>query len=164
MKKFFTKKRIIWTAVIAAVVLLIGLIIVRARNQPANVLTDTARVQNLTQTVLATGQVVRSTDLDLSFQASGVVRSISVKEGDQVKPGQVLATLDQKPAQASLTQARGALAQAQANYDKILAGASSEDVAVAQAAVDASQAALQATQSQQTVLVANAQNTMLNSG
>jgi RND family efflux transporter MFP subunit len=85
--------------------------------------------------VLTTGQVVSSTDLGLSFQTTGVVMAVNVAEGDKVYTGEVLATLDQSNTLASLQSAEGALAQAKANYNKILAAATPQDIAVSQAAV-----------------------------
>lgn len=164
MKSFWTKKKIIWTAIILLVVGFLGYRIFKPKNPAANIQTDTVKKQNLQQTVLSTGQVVSSTDLDLSFKVSGVVQQVNVKEGDKVKQGDVLATLDQTDALASLTSARGALAQAQAGYDKVIAGASSQDIAVAQVTLDNAQNTLDATKQQQQVLVANAYSALLNSG
>ncbi len=143
-----------------------GLIVwkIKSGNNPAgNILTDTVKRQNLKQTVLATGQVVSSTDLDLSFKVGGIVDKVNVKEGDKVKAGQVLANLAQADQAAGLTQAQGALAQAQANYNKVLAGASNEDIAVAQVALDNAKTSLANAIAQQKVLVANAYSALLNS-
>ena len=129
----------------------------------ANILTDTVKKQNLKQTVLATGQVVSSTDLDLSFKVGGIVERVVVRGGAKVKAGQVLANLAQADQAASLTQAEGSLAQAQANYNKVLAGASNEDIAVALVALDNAKTALTNTVAQQKVLVANAYGACLNS-
>src|SRR6185369_16179855 len=100
--------------------------ILKPKDNSANIQTDVVKKQNLKATVLATGQVVSSVDLNLSFKSSGIVQNLSVKEGDKVFAGQFLANLDQKDLQANLTSARGTLAQAQANYNKVLAGASNE--------------------------------------
>lgn len=166
------RKTIIWVAVIAG---LVGLIVVRAvlnaKNASlANIQTGKVTRQNLNQTVLATGQVVSGTDLDLSFQISGVVKSISAVEGVTAKAGQVLAVLDQSAALAALTTARGNLAAAQANYDKVLAGASSEQITVSEKAVASAQTALVNSESnlnsvrqQEATLVANAHSILLNS-
>ena len=140
IKGFFTKKKIIWTVVILLVVLPIAYSIFKPKDNSANILTDTVKKQNIKYTVLATGQVVSETDLNLSFKTSGIVQSVRVKEGDKVKAGQVLASLDQKDQLANLTSARGALASAQANYNKVLSGASSEEVTVSQVTLDNAEA------------------------
>lgn len=150
---FWTRKRIIWGVVIFAAVILAGSAVFGGGGSPSNIQTDTVKRQHIEQTVLSTGQVVSNVDLSLSFQASGVVRQVLVKEGRKVQAGATLATLDQASARASLTSAQGSLAQAQANYNKILAGASNEDIQVSQAAVASAE-----------TTVKNAYFTMLNSG
>ena len=51
----------------------------------------------------------------LSAQASGRITSLSVKAGDRVKAGQVLAVIDDRATQAGVAQAQAGVAQAQAN-------------------------------------------------
>src|SRR3989344_297139 len=135
LKKFFTKKKIIWAVILLFVLFSIWFFFLR---NSSNDSIQTAKVvrQDVKKTVLTTGQVVSSIDLALSFQTSGFVRRINVKEGDIVKAGQTLAVLDKGGALASLESAKGALAQAEANYQKILAGATFEDIAVTQASVN----------------------------
>ncbi len=162
--KFFTKKRIIWTVVILIIVGPIVYKVVKGKNPADGIQTDTVKKQDIKQTILATGQVVSSTDLDLAFKSSGVVARVNVKEGQVVKSGDVLATLDQKDQLAGLTTARGQLAQAQANYQKVVSGASSEDVAIAQVTLDNAKNTLATTQQQQKILVENAYSTLLNTG
>ncbi len=164
MRNFFTKKKIIWTVIILLVVVPIIYKIAKGKNPADSIQTDTVKRQNLKQTVLATGQVVSSTNLDLAFKASGVVSKVNVKEGDKVKAGAILATLDQRDQAASLTTARGQLAQAQANYQKVISGASNEDVTVAQVTLDNAKSSLVTTQQQQKVLVENAYSYLLNTG
>jgi HlyD family secretion protein len=142
VRKFFTKKRIIWTSVGLVALILIWVIFFR-QGSVANIQTTKVVKQDVEKTVLTTGQVVSSTDLSLSFQTSGYVRRINVKEGDSVRAGQVLAVLDQGNTGAQLESARGALAQAKANYDKIRAAATAQDIAVSQAAVDSASVALE---------------------
>jgi len=162
-KKFFTKKKIIWSAIILLAVLFIGYRIFKSGGSSANIQTGTAQKQNLKLTVLATGQVVSSTDLQLSFKSGGIVSRVNVKEGDVVKAGTLLASLSQSDQAAALTQAQGSLAQAQANYQKVLAGASSEDVAVAQVTLDNAKTSLANATQQQQVLVDNAYKALMNS-
>lgn len=51
----------------------------------------------------------------LSAQASGRITSLSVKAGDRVKAGQVLAVIDDRTTQAGVAQAQAGVAQADAN-------------------------------------------------
>lgn len=135
-RRFFTKKKIIWTIIIIIISAGIWYYQTKPKNNAANISTATVNQQNLEQTVLSTGQVVSETNLNLSFQSSGIVESVLVVTGSQVKTGDTLATLSQDSAKASLTSASGQLAQAQANYKKVLAGATPEQINVSQKMVD----------------------------
>ncbi len=141
VKVFFTKKKIIWITIILIVALGIWFF-TKGDNGTGSIQVDTVKIQNIKKTVLTTGQVVSTTNLSLSFQAGGVVKQIYVKEGDLVKSGQTLAILDQGTALATLKSAQGTLAQAKANYNKIVAAATVEDIAVSKAAVDVASTAL----------------------
>ncbi|OGZ79354.1 MAG: hypothetical protein A2528_02300 [Candidatus Staskawiczbacteria bacterium RIFOXYD2_FULL_37_9] len=120
-KKFWSKKKIIWGIIILLIVLVILFLTFGRKNNAGAIQTGFAKNQNLEETVLSTGQVVSGTNLSLSFQSSGVARKVSVAEGDKVYQGQVLASLNQSSALASL-------AQAQANYDKLINGATPNDI------------------------------------
>lgn len=141
VKSFFTKKRIIWTVVGLVVLFVVWLMFFKPKSTDS-IQTTLAKKQDVKKTVLTTGQVVSKTDLSLSFQTSGFVRRINVKEGETVKAGQVLAVLDQGNSGAQLESARGALAQAQANYEKTKSAATTADIAVSEAAVVSAQTTL----------------------
>jgi HlyD family secretion protein len=172
LRSLFTKKRVIWTSIIVVLVLLfVGYRYNKNKTAAiSNIQTAVVQKQNIKLTVLATGQVVSGINLNLSFQGGGVVKQLLVKEGDKVKTGQTLAVLDQANARASFMSAEGALAQARANYQKVLAGASSEQINASQKAVDTAQTTLNnalinlsSVKAQQAVLVANAHRVLLNS-
>jgi len=135
IKIFFTKKKIIWTAVVL-LLLFLGWLIFSPKTNTSGIQTGLVTQQDIQKTVLATGQVVSSTDLDLSLQSSGVVKKVLVKEGDLVSAGQTLIILDQNIALANLESAQGSLSQARANYNKISAAATTQDISVSQSAVD----------------------------
>ena len=162
VKLWSLRKKIIY-GIIFLVVVLILFFILKPKNNSANITTDIAKIINLKQTVLATGQVTSNTDLDLSFSSSGVVRSVKVKVGDKVSSGQILATLDQGDELGTLTQARGAVAAAQARYQSILDGASSEEIKLSQVALQNAKLDFDRLKSQQELLVSNAYHNFLNS-
>ncbi len=120
------------------------------------VMHDTVKQGDLKDTVLATGQVVSNTELDLSFSASGLVKSLRIKVGDKVGAGAVLAALDQSNVSASLTKARGGLAAAEAKYQKILAGASNEEIKLAEVALKNAKDDYERVLAEQNLLVENA--------
>jgi len=141
MSRIFTKKKIIWTIILLLVAGGIWYYQTKPKNNAANIETATVSQQNLEQTVLSTGQVVSETNLSLSFQTGGVVEQVPVIIGSKVKTGDVLAILSQANAKASLTSASGQLAQANANYRKVVTGTTVEQINVSQKSVDAAQVA-----------------------
>ena len=67
----------------------------------------------------------------LSFKTSGKIQSIKVSEGEKVKKGQTLATIDTKDIAYSINAAKATKAGAQAQYEKALNGATEEDINIA---------------------------------
>ncbi len=141
IRGFFTKKKIIWTIIILLIISGGAYYKLKPKNNASNISTATVSEQNLEQTVLTTGQVVSETNLNLSFQTGGVVEQVIVNTGSQVKAGDTLAILSQANARASLTSASGQLASANANYRKVVAGATPEQVNVSQKSVDSARVA-----------------------
>ncbi len=84
-----------------------------------------------------------SQDLTLAFPIGGRIKSVNVKIGDSVKAGAVLASLDAESTLGAINQAKAAYLAAQTAYDKLLNGASSQDIAVTQASVDSANTALE---------------------
>ena len=104
-----------------------------------------------------------SQNLSLGFLSGGRIKSVSVKAGDKVSKGQVLATLDAGNTEGALTQAEAAYEAAQANYQKIINGATGANIDVAKAAVNTAQVNQDGLTKQQNLLVANAYANLLNS-
>lgn len=163
VKEFFAKPYRT-TIAIVAVVLLILVVFIVVRPKTANSITSVVERRTLESTVLATGQLTSATDLDLSFKASDVVSAIPVSVGSVVRKGAVLAMLGNQDELGALNQARGSLAFAEANKKKIVEGATSEEIRVAQVALDAAERELQNTKDQQAILVQNAHRALLSNG
>ena len=108
-------------------------------------------------------EILSPQNLTLGFLAGGRIKSVSVKVGDTVKKGQVLAELDAGNTVGILTQAKAAYTVAQANYQKVINGATGPTIDVAKAVVHTAQINLSETTKQQEILVANAYRTLLNS-
>lgn len=96
--------------------------------------------------VIAEGRVVPIEHVSLAFEMPGTVAEILVAEGDMVTEGQALARLDTRDLTLQVEQARVSLEQAQADYDKLLEGATPEQVAAAEAEIARAEGSLQATQ------------------
>ncbi len=106
-----------------------GMIGAKPTPTPAAALTD---FENL---VTASGTLVPVRRADLSFKVAGQAAKVAVAPGDAVKPGDTLAALDAAELNAAVAMAQAQLAQLQA-------GATKEDVAVAQANLDTARAQL----------------------
>ena len=125
--------RFIVLAVIGAVIggpVLVG----RATTVPPPVPLRTAPVTrgSLTQTVAVSGSVTASSLIRLNFKLSGRLAEILVTVGDRVVKDQAIARLDPSDLQIALRSAQASLASAQARYDQVIAGATTEDIVVAQ--------------------------------
>ena len=91
---------------------------------------------------LGTTTSTTAQNLTLSFQSGGQIESVSVKVGDTVKAGVVLAMLDPENTAGALIQAKAAYASALANYTKLMNGATSADIAVSSSSLISAQTAL----------------------
>ena len=92
--------------------------------------------------VTASGEIAARSSAELSFRVPGTVATVLVEEGDPVQAGQELARLDVADLELQVRQAEAGLAQARAGYERLIEGASAEEVAAARAQVAQAQAAL----------------------
>lgn len=100
---------------IVAAVLVVG---PASGSQRAATRTATVAEGVVQSTVSGTGNLQSTSQLNLGFKTSGTVTDILVKQGQQVTPGELLATLDPQSAEVTLEQARAALQSAEANLAK----------------------------------------------
>ena len=94
-----------------------------------------------------TGRFEATQSVDVRARVGGYIQSVHFRDGDFVSRGQLLFTLDPRPAQAQLASARAALAQAQAQVTLARANLTRSQgllasQAVSQAEVDANTGAL----------------------
>ena len=164
-------KHTLFTVVGIAVILIGGIFVSLSLRKTPQINFIAVKKTDITQAVNADGTVDAAQDLSLAFQNGGMVSEINVKAGDSVKKGQILVKLDTGAAAAALSQAQAALSAAQANYEKLLNGATEAQTSVSSAAVQTAQTALDnakktqaATVAQQNLIVGNAQIALLNSG
>lgn len=165
------KKHTIFAVVGIAVILIAGVLISFSLKKTPQINFVAAKKADITQAVNVDGNVDAAQDLALSFETGGTISEINVKAGDTVKKGQILVKLDTSAASASVNQAKAAQAAAEANYQKVINGATGAQLNVTQAAVQTAQTVLDnakktqtATIAQQNLIVSNAQSALLNSG
>jgi len=88
---------------------------------------------------LTASGTVEATEAQLGFQVPGRIDSVRVREGDRVRAGDVLATLDRAEARARREQGAARLAGARALLEELERGARREELAQARAGRDAAQ-------------------------
>ena len=76
-------------------------------------------------------------EADLAFNIPGRVKSMRVEEGDSVKKGQLLATLEPETYAAEVDAAKAAMDAQRATLDRLLAGSRPEEIKEARANVEA---------------------------
>jgi multidrug resistance efflux pump len=101
---------------------------------------DRAAAANASSQLSGSG-TIEAEDVVITAEVAGRVQELLVEEGQEVTAGQVLARLDRALLEAQRDQARAAVAVADANLALLRAGTRPEDIAAAQAQVDAAQAA-----------------------
>ncbi len=121
--------------------------------------TDTAKLEDLVQTVEANGTVTSERDIELKFPAlSGLVSEVYVTEGDTVQAGQRLAQLRSSGLGAGVASASASLQAAQAQLDAMEQGNRPEDIAVSQADLESKRASLLVAQQSLQTAISNAAN------
>ena len=114
-KRFKNKKTL------AAVVTLFLVAFFALRGGANQDLIQTANVQKATikSEVFATGKIESESQSSLNFAVSGRVVFVSVKEGDYIKKGQVIASLDREKFEIALRQAQQDVVAADAKLEKV---------------------------------------------
>lgn len=110
-------------AAVVAVAAVAGGLVLGA--EAPEVMTENASNQALTVTTMASGEVVTGTKVDVYAGTQGIVASVEVEDGQAVKKGDVLATLETDGAEMQLAQARSGLSQAQSALAQAKAGKTS---------------------------------------
>lgn len=79
-------------------------------------------------------------EVDMAFRVGGRIAGIAAEEGDKVRKGQTLATLERTSLGSRVDEAEARVAQAQAQLARLRSGSRSEEIAQARARVDAAAA------------------------
>lgn len=154
------RRRWVWIGgATVAVVLVVGFILLRGRGGSVEVVrTATVAREAIASVLELSGQSAARRESKLSFNASGnttvtgVVTDVLVEVGDQVKAGQVLATLDKRNATRSLQQSSARLETEQLRLRQQQA-TSPSDIASVQQAISSARAQLQRAENDYTNLL-----------
>ena len=148
---------------IVVLVLAGSVMAVRARNRPAApapaaiqsqsgdsgpvaVATALARRGDIVSRVLASGSVISIRDAKIGSKISGRVATVFVDEGTHVSPGRPLLQLDTSDLVAQQAQAQANVAAAEAQLQKVLAGARPQERQQSADAVNQAKASLTSAQ------------------
>jgi len=134
-------KKIIYLVIIILIVG-VGVYYFFVRNNGEEPLLETVARGTVVREVSESGTVSISEEINLSFKTTGDIAQIPVVVGDQVTAGQTVARLATTELVIALREAEAKLQVAQANYDKLIAGASPEEIKVSEAKVQAAQVTL----------------------
>lgn len=83
------------------------------------VVVDQVRRGNLVETVVASGHVETPFRVEIGSQITGTVDDVLVQEGERVRKGQPLISLESRELKAAVVQAQGAVAQAEARMRQL---------------------------------------------
>src|SRR5580704_17035413 len=90
------RKRLLWFGLAAVVVLLVavGIVVARAQSGYVKVVTGKAVREDILSQVSGTGQIKPKVTANVGAETIGRITHLYVKEGDHVKSGQILATME----------------------------------------------------------------------
>ncbi|HEY3089067.1 MAG TPA: biotin/lipoyl-binding protein [Jatrophihabitantaceae bacterium] len=121
----------------------------KAAAADATTTVETVNTGTIRQTVSATGTLAPANQEDLNFSVSGQVTKVSVSEGQHVKKGQALATINSASLSAAVAEAQASVASDQARLDDDNSNSASDtQIAADQAALTAAQNQLDTAQQQ----------------
>lgn len=111
--------------------------VVFAATRKSGVTYETEKIDRGTvvQEVSVTGSITPSKKISLQPEVGAKVSAVSVTEGDLVKAGDLLVELDSKDIQARIASQRAALNSARARLAELAAGATVQEIALAETAV-----------------------------
>lgn len=99
--------------------------------------------EDIVQKVSATGRVAPAKKVNLAFDIQGRIKKIMVKVGDRVNRAEVLCQLEDEELKNQVLQAEAGRDTYQAQLNKLLAGASKEEIKVYETALENAQLALE---------------------
>lgn len=121
-------KKIVWIIIIGVVLLSLVLIFTKSGTKAINVTTEKAEKRDITEMVSANGKIQPEVEVKISSDVSGEIVELYVKEGDQVKKGDLLCKINpliyessSSRMVATLNGAKANLANSKARLDQIKA-------------------------------------------
>ncbi len=163
MQRIFTLLKKRKTLLIIVAVLIVGVLFFGGGDDTPDWVTDTVSEGAVSQLISISGTVDAVGTAELAFPTGGTVESISVKEGDVVTKGQVLATLSHNDLKADYQSAYAALLIAQADLSELLTGLRPEERDVSKTTAEIAEEEFARVTKEQNDRVTNAYRTLLSS-
>ena len=107
------KKVLIGIGVALVLIIIVSVTVYQSRKNLVTVQTGKARKQNLASVVSASGEIKPKTYVNIGANAFGKIVKLSVKEGDHVKKGQLLAQLENVQSSADVNATKASLQAAE---------------------------------------------------
>jgi HlyD family secretion protein len=135
-----TGKKILLLVVILLVVagVVVGTVLHSRSDVPA-VATSKAAHEDLISTVSGTGQIKPKTIVNVGATSFGRITHLYVKEGDHVKAGQLLATVESEQPASAVAAQQATIASSRTNVDSYVAAEKTAEANVEEAAADLEQ-------------------------
>ena len=138
--------------IVVGILVLVGIVagtIIHGRANVTKVATGKAVRQDLVSIVNGTGQIKPKTYVNVGATAFGRITHLNVKEGDHVKKGAVLATIESVQPQATVAAQQAAIASSRTDVNSYLAAEKTANANVAAAKADLEQKKLDYNRAQQ---------------
>ena len=133
------KKILLIVGAVLVLAVIVGLTIVRAQSGYTKVLIGTVGKQNLVSVVNATGQIRPKTYVNIGANAMGRVTQFYVAEGDHVKKGQIVATIENVQQEANVAAQQATIAAAQTDISSYIAAEKTQEANLQHAQADLEQ-------------------------
>jgi HlyD family secretion protein len=89
--------------------------------EPTRVVVQNASLRSITETVYASGKVFPATEIEITSNISGTLIQLAVKEGENVKKGQLLAKVDAEALASVVERAQAASSSSRAQLQSTIA-------------------------------------------
>ena len=132
----------IGVGVVLMLAIFVGVTVYQSHKNLVTVQTGKAQKQNLSSVVSASGEIKPKTYVNIGANAFGKIVKLHVKEGDEVKKGQVLAQLENVQSSADVDANRASLQMAETDYIAAEAALRTSNADLNRAQSDASHARL----------------------
>lgn len=134
-----TKKKVLIVVVLLVLIGIVAGTILNSRANVTKVATGKVARQDLISVVSGTGQIKPKTYVNVGATAFGRITHLNVKEGDHVKAGTILATVENVQPEATVAAQQATIAASRTDVSSFVAAEKTADANVLQAKADLEQ-------------------------